>query len=237
MKLSYSMTWFEFLLVTIVLLLVYILYNALLKNYLNSVIKKLNYRNTEVYFAFFNRVFTLLILLCWVISFMLINPLIHGIIILLAGTYLYKFMSNYIHGCLMILELRLKKGMQVELPHSELASVVSVGASSLLLGNGDKLHRIAYTDLNINNGIYIKDNKAVQLSLRVSPKSEQSFDKDKALLRARLFQHPYVDDTKKIEIYRQGEEIIIVFSAVHQKYQQNIVQSIDKAGFVIQSMN
>jgi hypothetical protein len=196
--------WGHFLMVLIVIIGLYTVIR--LASYLMQKVNILGGFQNQLDFKNLKLIFEPLALITLVVTFVMVNPIYHGLIVGIVVAASFSFIKNYFTGRIIQIENPLSLGMKVRI--NNLQGIISkISGSGLYLRTGKGAHFFSFSQLYSEGFMVLSGEEAggfYQISL-----SPMNIDKDAnslLLLSDTLAMAPYVDRNFSPEIIQLNKE-------------------------------
>ncbi len=166
----------------------------------------------------------------WLAGLILINPVIHGILILAGTALIHTHVRNYLSGRIFLLENSLKEGGSLVL-QGEKAEIVRMGRLGIKLRTEDGLQHIGYQDL-ANGGYVLASGSETGeffnlLIRRVEPDKKHKAAPD---LRDLLATSPYVDWSFEPVLVKDPEQVDLWRARIQLSTQTHLPELVQLLG-------
>ena len=229
---TYQIPWQQFLVILLITGVVLLLYFKVVKLIFRRI--KLNYGDEKTNnFLSIERLAVVLIAIFVLISFILVNPVFHGFLLLIMIFLARDILVNVILGSMIIREFGLKEGMKLNLKAYE-GVLFNIGWTGIHLSSEQNIDFVPFQYI-YENGIS-KSQKFVP-SIAVIMCRHQTLTDERSLvdlIKSKLITYPFLmeDRTPDIKVNDQGVEITV--GLVSTRHLTSLKDSLTKEGFIIE---
>jgi hypothetical protein len=167
-----------------------------------------------------------------VILFILINPTIHGILVLIGLALFYQVLTSYIKGVIVTTNSKVEEGDLIQIGNFK-GKVAGINLAGIQLLNEKNNLFVPYKIISAQVIEKLKSGQSSYMNFRCKPLDET---KDRRLvhdLEKAIFNFPFLDTQSKIEIKQHGYEYEVHLTLANDRFSESLLNQINKAGFSI----
>lgn len=213
------LSWWQFFLIAGVLWLLY----YLLKRFKNYV-----YHATSLHTLHLPNI---IILVLFILSFLLVNPVIHGFILAVCGLLLYPVLSSFLRGIIAFNNTKLKKGDLIKIGKQE-GRIDDISLSGVKLITGSNNIFIPFGKLASEVIERYHNDQTLYLSLLCTPENESKFSISE--MERLLFNFPFLEHKSNIEIIQLNNQLKVNLSLANNRFRTSLLKQISNAGYQVE---
>jgi len=170
------------------------------------------------------------------VSFILVNPPLHALIVLFLILIFFETLLNFSAGCNLIFEARLREGMEVEIGHSE-GVLKNLKWTGLTVSEGRKSEFLPYRKV-LREGVSVVQGNIPQIvTLLCSRKDDLEVQQAQALLQGKLFSFPFVINGSKPTYLIEEKDIKVSLALTSSNFISSLREMLQQAGFTVEILN
>ena len=173
-----------------------------------------------------------LLLILLVIAFIMINPFVHGIIVVVALVLFFQVLTSYIKGMIVTTNSKIEVGDLIKVAGYK-GKVSEMSLAGIKLLNEKNNLFIPYKIIANKPIEKFKSDQSSYLILRCAPTEEIKAKSVTHDLEKVVFNFPFLEHNSNIEVRQIGEEFEIHLTIVNDKFKSSLFSQLKKAGFTI----
>ncbi len=214
------LTWWQFILFAILLWFLYFVINRF-KKYI------FQYSRLEtVYYP------NLVIIVLFLLSFILVKPILNGFIVLIALALLYPIVSSFLKGMIAFSNMKLKQGDVIKINNQE-GRISDVSLSGIKLHTGSNNIYIPFGQLADNIVERYQKDQTQYLCFICEPKDENT-KLSMSVVERLVFNFPFLEHKSNIEIIQLDNKIKVNLSIANNRFRSSLLEQFKTAGYKVE---
>ncbi len=218
-------SWFQFIIFAILIASLY----YLAKRYKSTVTWLTGLHSLSLINAFF--------VIILIMAFVLINPFVHGIIVLLIFVLFFQVIRAYIKGITVTSNSKIEIGDLVRIGNNK-GKVANMSLAGIKLLNEENNIYIPYKILADETIEKFNSHQATYINIFCQPEEEGMGKGTLQKLQKVIFDFPFLDFNSNIEVKQLSSEYEVHMTIANDKFKSSLFSKLRKAGFkIVQNTN
>ena len=214
------LSWWQFILIALILCALYYFLNQF---------KKYIIKTTRLHSLYIPN---LMIVVLLVLSFILVKPLINGLIVLVGLVLFYPIITSFLKGIMAFTNMKLKTGDLISMNGKE-GRISDVTISGIKLHTGSNNIFIPFGKLAENIVEKYQRDQKQYLCFLCEPIDEDTKVTSSVIERL-VFNFPFLEHKSNIEVIQMGDKFKVNLSLANNRFRSSLLEQFEEAGLRVE---
>lgn len=174
----------------------------------------------------------IVLVILFILSFVLVNPIIHGFIMIIGVVLFYPVISSYLRGIIVFNNSKLLTGDLIKVADKE-GRISDISLSGIKLLTGSNNIYIPFSKLSGDIIEKYQSDQTLYLSFVCKPKDEEE-KLSSSVLEKLIFNFPFLEHRSDIEILQLNNSFRVNLSLANDRFRTSLRKQIEEAGYTFE---